>query len=95
MTPTNVATIRSQIAKLAEMSAQFFKHAARIKLTSWRSFDATCASALQMQRQALVTLYPKDHLKVSDYLRRGSCVEVVEWLLYIDWVLYISASIDF
>lgn len=65
MSPTNVATIRSQISKLAEMSAQFFKHAARIKLASWRSLDTPSSSALQIQRQALIALYPKDHLKVK------------------------------
>jgi hypothetical protein len=65
MSSTNVAIIRSQIAKLAEMSAQFFKYAARIKLTSWRSLDAASSSALQMQRQTLIALYSKDHLKVG------------------------------
>jgi hypothetical protein len=66
MSPANVASIRAQIAKLSEMSAQFFKHAAKIKLTSWESMDSGVSpSALEMQRQASVALYPKDHLKVK------------------------------
>jgi hypothetical protein len=64
MSVANVTLIRTQIQKLSDMSNQFFKRAANIKLTSWKAAGSDALSVLQQQRQALIPLYPQDHLKV-------------------------------
>lgn len=48
------------------MSAQFFKRAANIKLASWKMTgnEHNSFSVLQQQRQALISLYSQDHLKL-------------------------------